>query len=70
MLGFDTRLRPADPNTPLWSFTAVYADGRMIEETFGVPNKIAGVQIMMASHPDAVSVDGEFVMTLGQFLGR
>lgn len=42
----------------------------MVEETIGVPDKIVGMQVILAQYPDAVSVDGEFVMTLGKFLGK
>jgi len=60
---------PAYPETPLYSATATYADGRMIETTWAVDSLQAARVSMRWMHPQAVRIDAEFVMSLAEYLG-
>ena len=55
-------------NERVFSTTATFDDGRMIEQSFLAKDLSEAIKLMRLYYPDAKIVDGEFVMTLGNYV--
>lgn len=57
-----------DWGTGLFSVTACYADGRMIEQTFAAASLHTAETVMRMLHPKALVVEGEYLMRAVEFV--